>query len=365
MTKLLSDDRGSQRRVSDPHNSSSLHRLPEYCSPRGMSLRQDVLDTHSTPVRSHMSQVVAGTIVPGLIAALDEGGSDVIAVRDHSYPLADPLAHSPAHSYSQVQTYAPRKSLQGRPVSCSRPVSCTCGQGALAVCSTETALAHKTLQLALSGGRSALESAMTRALQSGVSLKDLLLDHMAPAAQLAGEMWYQDRMNFVEVGMAVSTMSSVARTLATMDTASLQAPVVSPAGQPPRCLLMSRESDEHTFGLQIFAALLRSDGWQVTALPRVRTETAVAYLQRDHYHLVGLSVGSAISHSEINHWSRSIRGSVVGGPCDLMLGGSGCAEFCNSIADLDIDYCIQSSLEARTAAQGVMAKTVAWSRTPC
>jgi methanogenic corrinoid protein MtbC1 len=52
-------------------------------------------------------------------------------------------------------------------------------------------------------------------LEAGVSVEDVCLDHLAPAARCLGEWWENDRLPFTDVTMATARIQSMLRRMPT------------------------------------------------------------------------------------------------------------------------------------------------------
>lgn len=125
-------------------------------------------------------------------------------------------------------------------------------------------------------------------IDAGLSVEDVCLDHLAPAAQCLGEWWESDRVPFTDVTMASSRIQSMLcrmPALRRMPAASRQKGAVF--GAVP--------GEEHTLGVLMAADLFRRQGWDVTLLVGLGHDEMLARLSRDDRPVIGLSCSG--SHS--------------------------------------------------------------------
>lgn len=204
------------------------------------------------------------------------------------------------------------------------------------------------LEYALLGDVYAAKQLTTQHILAGRSVDTVILDLLAPAAHMAGDYWSRDRNSFMEVALAISVLSSVLRAL---EVKFVCAPSTPPDADHKSCLLTSLPDDEHSFGLQAFATLLRANGWNVVMLPRASSAHVSREVARQHYSFVGLSMGSLASADAVKDWSKAVRANADDSDLPLMLGGLGSRRFADCYQNLDIDYLPLTSVDALALAK--------------
>ena len=119
-------------------------------------------------------------------------------------------------------------------------------------------------------------------IDAGLSVEDVCLEHLAPAARCLGEWWETDRLPFTEVAMATARIQSMLRRM--------------PSGRmAPRSTLQNGAvfcavpGEQHTLGVMMAADLFRRNGWDVGLLIGVDHAEIVERLERDDRGVIGLS----------------------------------------------------------------------------
>ena len=92
----------------------------------------------------------------------------------------------------------------------------------------------------------------------GESFAALHLDWIAPAARRLGRDWVEDSRSFASVTLAAARLHRILRRLGADERG--EAGIADPI---PRVIIASPDGESHTLGSEIFANLLRHDGWSV------------------------------------------------------------------------------------------------------
>ena len=119
-------------------------------------------------------------------------------------------------------------------------------------------------------------------IDAGLSVEEVCLDHLAPAARCLGEWWETDRLPFTDVTMATSRIQSMLRRM--------------PATATPRCgsgprgaVFCAVPGEQHTLGVMMAADLFRRHGWDVGLLLGLEHAEMIERLARDDRRVIGLS----------------------------------------------------------------------------
>ncbi len=126
------------------------------------------------------------------------------------------------------------------------------------------------------------EAMVAELLDAGLSVKDICLHHLTPAAQQLGQLWACDRLPFSEVTMATARMQTILRNLPAP-------PPMGLSGRAPGAVFASAPGETHTFGVLMAADHFRRLGWDVGVLVGVDHDTLVRKIVSDDRPLVGLS----------------------------------------------------------------------------
>lgn len=122
-------------------------------------------------------------------------------------------------------------------------------------------------------------------LARGTPVERVLLDLMAPAARLMGDMWSADLCSFVDVTLGLSRIQQMLRQLRGMSDGRRIA-----AENKGRALLLPAPGEQHTFGLRVVEEFLLRDGWEVRSNLRASHEEIVQLASEEHYDFVGFSI---------------------------------------------------------------------------
>jgi len=151
----------------------------------------------------------------------------------------------------------------------------------------------------------------------GVSLENICLQLLAPAARELGLLWEEDECDFMQVTVGLCRLHQVLRELSS----EFRVGECEPQGDR-RILLAPIPGDQHTFGITLVAQFLRRAGWEVWHEFPSRTTEIVEVLRQNSFTVVGLSVGTDTGLDVVAALIASIRqfsknrgiGVLVGGP---------------------------------------------------
>jgi len=163
-------------------------------------------------------------------------------------------------------------------------------------------------------------------LDAGLSVEDVCLDHLAPAARRLGALWDSDRLPFSEVTCATARIQSLLRRMP----ASRQVPI---CGRATGALFAAVPGEEHTLGVVMAADLLRRNGWDIGLLVGLSHGDLIARISRDDRPVIGLSCAGDHSYPAL----RRVLGALAGARPDAEILLSG--EIVNEpgrIADLPV-----------------------------
>lgn len=139
--------------------------------------------------------------------------------------------------------------------------------------------------LALEVEADALLAHIEKVLARGVAVDTVMVDLLAPTARLLGEMWEDDRCDFVDVTMGLWRLQEVVHEIAARCPADR-----APAAGGRRALFASMPGDQHNFGTVVVDELFRRDGWATDRLGGAPTAELVGRVGGEWYDLVGLTV---------------------------------------------------------------------------
>ena len=119
-------------------------------------------------------------------------------------------------------------------------------------------------------------------LDAGLSVEELYLGHLAPAARRLGEMWDRDRLPFSEVTLATARIQAKMRRMPAVRIAPY-------CGSGKGAVFAAVPGEEHTIGVMMAADLFRRSGWDVDLLIGLSHDELVTRISRDDRPVIGLS----------------------------------------------------------------------------
>ncbi len=126
---------------------------------------------------------------------------------------------------------------------------------------------------------------VSQARARGASAEAVMLQLLAPAANLLGDHWVSDECDFATVTIGVSCLQQALRRLGGHD---LEGPARAPL--PRRALLSPYPGEQHDFGLRIVDEFLHRAGWDVCTITPMSVADVEARLRRESFEIAGLSI---------------------------------------------------------------------------
>ena len=156
---------------------------------------------------------------------------------------------------------------------------------------------------------------LRRMMERGYDFETLVERLAAPTARRLGELWEEDRCDFLDVTFGIGRLQELLAFLS-------GAPPVAWRERPRRAVLIALAGDSHWFGLDIVGALLTAAGWRVTmqrALPIEENERAVA---EEWTHIVGVTMGSPHLVDRVAQTVRAVRRASANPELSVIVGGT-------------------------------------------
>lgn len=150
--------------------------------------------------------------------------------------------------------------------------------------------------------------------RQGLSLEQVLLELVAPAARLLGEQWKEDLRSFTEVSAGLGTLQQLVHILG---------PSFAPA-LPHRGLvvLLAAPGEQHTLGLYVVGEFLRRAGWGVQIDPAMSRQNLIDVVSTERVEMVGITVSNTELLRPLAELIASARHASRNQNMAVMLGGS-------------------------------------------
>jgi MerR family transcriptional regulator, light-induced transcriptional regulator len=119
----------------------------------------------------------------------------------------------------------------------------------------------------------------------GVSLEDIFMQLLAPAAKRLGELWQTDHCSFTDVTVGLSRIYQLVHRLGPQFESE-----TGRAACGRTAFLAPVPGEQHGLGLLLVEEFFRREGWDVWAPATITNEEIVRTVAREHYDMVGISV---------------------------------------------------------------------------
>jgi len=150
----------------------------------------------------------------------------------------------------------------------------------------------------------------------GLSLQEIYLKLLSPAAQYLGQLWEQDLCDFVDVTIGLGCLQQLIYSLSN-ESQYLTQPI---AGNRSVLLAVS-PGEQHTFGVLMVSEFFHRAGWRVTNLGSVSGNEIVGTLRASHFDVIGLSASAGESAEILTPLIRSVRKVSANKSIGVMVGG--------------------------------------------
>jgi MerR family transcriptional regulator, light-induced transcriptional regulator len=155
-----------------------------------------------------------------------------------------------------------------------------------------------------------VESIMRR----GVSAESIFVDLMAPVARQVGLDWEEDRLDFVQVSMALWRLQEVLRQVAANTTRSFE-------DQPRSALFAPMPGDNHSFGTAMVHECFSIAGWDAELLVDPTLQSLTEAVARRRFDLVGLTLSCDCHNDRVASLIRAVRSVSMNPQLCIMIGG--------------------------------------------
>lgn len=129
-------------------------------------------------------------------------------------------------------------------------------------------------------------------LAAGLSVEDVCLEHLAPAARRLGDLWDRDRLPFTEVALATARIQALLRRMPS-------GRISASCGNGKGAVFAAVPGEQHTLGVVMAADLFRRHGWDVGLLVGLGHDELLSRIARDDRPVIGLSCSGSHSYSAL------------------------------------------------------------------
>lgn len=152
-------------------------------------------------------------------------------------------------------------------------------------------------------------------MRRGVSIEEIFVDLLAPVARLVGREWDEDRLDFVEVSMALWRLQEVLRQLAANATRDEE------SGASFSALFSAMPGDQHSFGATMVHECFAIAGWNADLLIDASQQTLIETVAQQRYDLLGLTLSCDCHNDRLVSLIRAVRSVTKNPHLCIMIGG--------------------------------------------
>jgi methanogenic corrinoid protein MtbC1 len=157
-----------------------------------------------------------------------------------------------------------------------------------------------------------------RLKDGGLSLDTLHLELLEPTARHLGELWHDDRIDFVDVTLGVSKLQRLVHVFEGLDR-------IAPYDEKRKVLIACAPGDQHSLGTVMVQKFLRASGWYVCSCATPRIEEAADIAAGEWFGVVGFSLGSDVHLDNLKAAVSRVRHHSKNRKVGVMVGGSAIA----------------------------------------
>lgn len=204
-------------------------------------------------------------------------------------------------------------------------------------------------QLVMAHDRRAASAFIEALRDKGMPVSDVLLDLLAPAARLLGDLWMRDRCSFADVSLGLVRLQQIMRDI----TAPVRR-VDHGDGRARHALLFHFPREQHRFGLSLVQEMFLSSGWQVTTVAPASVEEATEVLRDSWFDVLGISLGNDDLlndlTSAISTWRRWSRNQALA----VLVGGAAFLDHPERSGEVGADASAPNAKEAVKIAEDLV-----------
>lgn len=156
---------------------------------------------------------------------------------------------------------------------------------------------------------------MLRLKDRGISLDSLHTELLEPTARHLGELWNEDRIDFVDVTLGVARLQRLVHVFEGLDQ-------IPDYDEKRRVLLACAPGEQHSLGSSIVQKFLRAAGWHVWTCATPRMEDVADLAAQEWFGVVGFSLSSDLHREGLAEAIARVRELSLNPRVGIMVGGS-------------------------------------------
>jgi len=152
--------------------------------------------------------------------------------------------------------------------------------------------------------------------ERGMSIENVYLQLLAPAARHMGYLWDEDLCNFTQVTIGLGRLQYLLQALSPAFGTDIEFPA-----NARRVVLVPAPGEQHTFGLSMVAEFFLHAGWEVVGGQGGHHGEAVDMVREEWFDVIGFSVGSETRLDWLKTCVSEVRKASCNPSIGVMVGG--------------------------------------------
>lgn len=188
--------------------------------------------------------------------------------------------------------------------------------------------------------------------ERGISLDSLHTALLEPTARHLGELWNEDRVDFLDVTLGVARLQQLVLVFEGLDQ-------VTNLDDRRRVLLATAPGEQHSLGFTIVQKFLRAAGWHVWTCASARMEDAADLAAQEWFGVIGFSLGSDINKEALARTIAKVRAMSLNRKVGVMVGGSAIVRHPEWVEEVGADGTAANGPAAVVLAKKLLAAALA------
>ena len=191
-----------------------------------------------------------------------------------------------------------------------------------------------------------------RMRERGHSLDTLYEGLMAPTARHLGELWHQDRCDFVDVTLGVSRLQELLKIFSS-------AADISVVDIRRRAVLIATPSDHHLFGLDLIGTFLREAAWDVLMEKGLSVDQNMRTVAGEWFGVAGVAMSAVSMVDTVARTIEALRRASLNPAIAVIVGGRAFNEHPELVARVGADAAASDGPTAAIVAKRLLIQQAA------
>jgi methanogenic corrinoid protein MtbC1 len=207
-------------------------------------------------------------------------------------------------------------------------------------------------QLVMASDPQAATVFFERMRERGHSLDTLYEGLMAPTARHLGELWHQDRCDFIDVTLGVSRLQELLKIFSS-------AADITIVDIRRRALLIATPGDHHLFGLDLIGTFLREAAWDVMMEKGLGVEQNIRTVAGEWFGVAGVAMSAVSMLDAVARTIEALRRASLNPAIAVIVGGRAFNEHPELVARVGADAAANDGPTAAIVAKRLLIQQAA------